>query len=189
MNNRAQAGTGGLQKGIIELMQNRRLIQDDNKGVMEILNETDPNGVGIKTNAKYYVQIFDYVKGVSKQRQQQMLIDSPLQYFFSFEQFNQSSKPTSYQSKLQFGAENAQTSKEQTQVQSLVKFTDVSTESLIYRAFPLGRNKILVRFENVADRFDAKGQETKFIDVQAFAKNFQLDALKGKATNAASINF
>lgn len=45
-------------------------MQDDNKGVVEILNETDSQGVGIKVNAKYYMQIFDTKNGESKQRQQ-----------------------------------------------------------------------------------------------------------------------
>lgn len=71
---------------------------------------------------------------------------------------------------------------------SLVQVSDVQTQSLIYRAFPLGRNKILLRFENIADRFDTKSQETKYIDVQAFAKNFLLDSLKGKASDAMQAN-
>jgi len=38
--------------------------------VIEVLNETDTNGVGIKVTAKYFVQVFDTVRGVSRQRQQ-----------------------------------------------------------------------------------------------------------------------
>jgi len=59
MNDRAQGGAADLQKSTIELMQHRRLVQDDDKGVMEILNETDSQGVGIKITAKYYMHIFD----------------------------------------------------------------------------------------------------------------------------------
>jgi len=33
--------------GTIELMQNRRLLYDDNKGEIEPLNETDSDGYGI----------------------------------------------------------------------------------------------------------------------------------------------
>lgn len=101
-----------------------------------------------------------------------MLIDAPLQTFFSFETFKQDSKPNKFVSRLQFGAENAQTSLVEIDSSSSTEFEDVQTQSLIYRAFPLGRNSILVRFENIADRFDPKGIETKFIDVDAFAKNF-----------------
>jgi hypothetical protein len=63
MNDRAQGGSADLTKGSIELMQQRRLTQDDNKNIFEILNETDSSGLGIKSNAKYYVQIFDTVTG------------------------------------------------------------------------------------------------------------------------------
>ena len=41
MNDRAQGGSS-LQPGTIELMQNRRLFFDDNRGVDEPLNEVDP---------------------------------------------------------------------------------------------------------------------------------------------------
>ena len=49
-------------------MHHRRMVQDDNKGVVEILNEADQYGFGIKTSAKYYVHIHDTKKGYSKQR-------------------------------------------------------------------------------------------------------------------------
>ena len=42
MNDRAQAGTADLtDKATIEFMQNRRILQDDLKGVQEPLNETE----------------------------------------------------------------------------------------------------------------------------------------------------
>ena len=43
MNDRAQGGSA-LAEGTIELMQNRRLFFDDNRGVEQVLNETDSNG-------------------------------------------------------------------------------------------------------------------------------------------------
>jgi hypothetical protein len=61
-------------KAEIELMQNRRTLFDDDNGVEESLNETDADGLGIRSTAKYYMQIFDTVKGVSLQRQQQIEI-------------------------------------------------------------------------------------------------------------------
>lgn len=85
MNDRAQGGSADLSKSSIELMQQRRMTQDDNKSIFEILNETDTNGVGLKSNAKYYLQIFDTAHGQSKQREQQIRIDQPLQYFFAFD--------------------------------------------------------------------------------------------------------
>ena len=51
-------------------MQNRRLVEDDGKGVQEVLNETEANDRGIKSTALYRMQIFDTVKGKSKQREE-----------------------------------------------------------------------------------------------------------------------
>lgn len=85
MNDRAQGGSADLTKGTIELIQQRRLLQDDNKGVVEILNETDSAGVGIKVTATYHLHIFDMAHGKSRQRQQQILNEAPLQYFFAFD--------------------------------------------------------------------------------------------------------
>lgn len=58
---------------------------DDEAGLLEVLKETQPDGFGLKVNAKYYMQIFNTVKGRSKQREQQVRIDKPLQYFFAFD--------------------------------------------------------------------------------------------------------
>ena len=59
LNDRTQAGSSGLEKSTIELVQNRRLIQDDIRGVEEPLNEKDGKGFGLKVTAKYYMQIMD----------------------------------------------------------------------------------------------------------------------------------
>ena len=64
-------------------MQNRRLMYDDNRGVGEALNEENFEKKGIAVNAKYYVQIFDYTKTKSVQRQTQLVVDEPMQYFFA----------------------------------------------------------------------------------------------------------
>ena len=42
-----------LESGSIEIMQNRRLLHDDGRGVEEPLNEQDPQGVGMQVNVKY----------------------------------------------------------------------------------------------------------------------------------------
>jgi len=49
-------------------MQNRVNLWDDDKGVNEELNETDSDDIGLRITAKYYMQIFDRVKGNSVQR-------------------------------------------------------------------------------------------------------------------------
>jgi len=41
MNERSQGGSAGLQKGMIEIMHNRRMLFDDGRGVAEQLNETE----------------------------------------------------------------------------------------------------------------------------------------------------
>jgi hypothetical protein len=66
LNDRTQAGTADLNEdSMIQLIQNRRLRQDDARGVDEALNERDASNNGIKVSAKYYLQIFDRVKGKS----------------------------------------------------------------------------------------------------------------------------
>ena len=67
MNDRSQGGAS-LQPGTIELMQNRRLLFDDRRGVNEPLDEVNRWEKGIAVNAKYYVQIFDHTKTKSLQR-------------------------------------------------------------------------------------------------------------------------
>lgn len=74
MNDRTQGGAADLSdKSTIELIQHRRLNKDDDKGVIEPLDERDPyTDLGIQVNARYYVQIFDNKKGKSLQRVQQI---------------------------------------------------------------------------------------------------------------------
>ena len=47
MNDRAQAGSGAIGNGTIQLMQHRRLMEDDNKGVLEPLDEVDEHDNGL----------------------------------------------------------------------------------------------------------------------------------------------
>jgi len=76
MNDRPQGGSADLTlNNTIELMQHRRLLGDDDKGISEFLNETDTyDDLGIQVNARYYMQIFDRFKGESLQRSQQIEI-------------------------------------------------------------------------------------------------------------------
>ena len=60
MNDRPQAGTAGLtQEGTIEIIQNRRLLDDDAMGNTDYLNETESDGLGLRVNAVYNLQVFD----------------------------------------------------------------------------------------------------------------------------------
>jgi len=53
MNDRSQGGSV-IDTGRIELMINRRLYYDDDRGVEEALNETDAYGNGITVPATYH---------------------------------------------------------------------------------------------------------------------------------------
>lgn len=86
MNDRPQGGSADLSsKGSIELMQHRRLLRDDDLGLEEFLNETGSDGQGIRVTARYQVQIFDTLRGQSRQRNTQINNEQPLQYSFVFD--------------------------------------------------------------------------------------------------------
>ena len=85
LNDRPQGGSAILGNNTIELMQNRRTTDDDAKGVIEAMNETDADGFGVRVNARYFVQIFDFKRSQSLQRSQQILIDQPMQLFYVFD--------------------------------------------------------------------------------------------------------
>ena len=78
LNDRSQGGAS-LKPGRIELMQNRRLLKDDGRGVNEALNEQGPQG-GLYISAKYRVMLTERGKQqVSQQRAVQLEIDEPVQ--------------------------------------------------------------------------------------------------------------
>jgi len=39
-----------------------------------------------------------------------------------------------------------------------------------YQTYPLARGKVLVRLENLLDRFDATNSETKFVDLMDLSR-------------------
>jgi lysosomal alpha-mannosidase len=66
LNDRTQGGSADVATpNTIELMQNRRTINDDGHGLNEALNDRDLTGKGLAVNAKYYMQIFNTKKGQS----------------------------------------------------------------------------------------------------------------------------
>lgn len=44
-----------MDSSAIELMQHRRMFDQDDKGLNEALNETDSEGFGIRVNARYHM--------------------------------------------------------------------------------------------------------------------------------------
>ena len=253
MTSRAQGGSADLSdKATIELMQHRRLTQNDpKKEFAEALNETDANEQGISVNAEYVMQIFDFQSGKSKQREQQIRIDQPLQYFFAFDlpQLNETSnvelvqlgnyseeplkqgeqrlaqavkrayeaadgparKASASSPKLastpqaiprtitipkvdpRSGAHKEEAAapapgkpaegepKEPLDIAKGNSFTK-NLNGFTYQAYPVGRNKILLRIENLLDRFDLTNSDTKFIDLINFSKEFwfQAQSAEGK---------
>jgi len=148
MNEKSQGGSAGLVNGTIELVHNRRLLYDDNKGVCEPLNETDSNKFGLKVNSRYWLHIFDTNVTKSLQRKQQLVIDQPLQYFFVLNYTYNATKPTP---------------------KTYVKIDNF--EEGKYVVFPLAKNEILVRFENLQDKFDFNTTVLN-VDIQKFALDF-----------------
>ena len=67
MNDRSQGGSV-LEKGRIELMQNRKMYHDDQRGVDEALNERYPDGSGIIVPATYRLQLVERKNEFSYQR-------------------------------------------------------------------------------------------------------------------------
>ena len=172
MTERPMGGSVDLTQGSIELMQSRRLTEDDNKGVIESLNETDSNGNGLPVNAKYFMQIFDYKKAVSLQREQQILIDQPAQYFFAFSydlQKNKTHQLLELDTEIDYKPNKSLSLAERS-------LTQGDGSEITYHPFPLGKNKILVRFTNLADRFDTFTTHNSFVNITNFAQTFYKEA-------------
>ena len=162
LNDRPQGGAADLLlNNTIELMQQRRLLDDDGKGVEEALNETDSyDDLGIQVAAKYHMQIFDRVKGKSLQRNEQIKFSQPLDYFFIYDFGNTTiPKPKA--------------------VSKPVLVPDTFSSQGTYRLLPFAKNQILVRFENLADRFDSHSNETSYINLKEFADNIFADVNAG----------
>ena len=81
LNDRSQGGSS-LEDGTVELMQNRKIPADDNKGVGEWLMEKNEFGRGIRVKASYHL-VISKAGDTLPQRKTQIAIENPLQYFFS----------------------------------------------------------------------------------------------------------
>jgi hypothetical protein len=57
--------------------------------------------------------------------------------------------------------------------------------SMTYRLFPIAKNKILVRFENLADKLDEgeMNNAPQFLDVNKFAKDIYMEVNNQKASS------
>jgi hypothetical protein len=148
LNDRPQGGSADLSSpSTIELMQHRRILMTDEYGAQMGVNETDRDGKGVRVKARYYMQIFDTKKGRSLQREQQINMQQPPQYYFAFD-YKRTPKPK---------VANKQD-------QKLAAFSKELGAGLransTYRLFPLDKNEVLVRFENLADAFDIVNEQS-----------------------------
>ena len=152
MNDRSQGGSVGAN-GSVEILQNRRLLKDDWRGVGEALNEKNASGYGIQVNTRYFLQLFDFTASPSLQRQIQLVVDEPVTYFVTGV----------------YSAEAAELSEPTTTLtEPLVAAFD---GDLKIHLIPEGKNQILVRLENLADLFDGAPSTTPMFDVATYAKN------------------
>ena len=141
MNDRSQGGSA-LSEGTIEFMQNRRIPADDSRGMGEWLNETDSQGNPIRVPATYHVQVFNEDKTENNQRRMQMRIESPPQFFFTFDEV----KPK-YESNI--GKELKAAG-----IVDMVKLVTI----------PKSQDRVLIRLENTGD-FLIKGAKTQIVDL------------------------
>lgn len=151
MNDRVQGGSADLSdNSTIELIQHRRILRDDGKGVSEPLNETDSfDDLGLQVFARYQMQIFNFEKGKSLQRSSQIQLQDPLQYFFIFDfTVKESAKKLA---------------QEHTSLVEIQK--DNFYDQGFYKLIPVAKNKVIMRLENLADRFDISSKATSFINV------------------------
>lgn len=137
MNSRSQGGSS-LDPGRIELMQNRRIPCDDNKGVQEWLNETDQYGNGIRVVNTYYVQLSEGRDSLQRKVQHRQI--NPLQYFFG----------------------EGDTQKTEHRILGELE------EALNVEMFPVQKNEVLIRIENLEDEATAK------VDLQRYVRDLYL---------------
>lgn len=174
MNQHSQGG-GSIDEGSIELMQNRRLLHDDNKGVTDPLDEVQPDGRGIAVNTKYFVTFTDLSTQTSVQRKVQLLDDEPLQFFYTSD-FKQKALDESVNAAAHFDSLGALAS----------QFSDFKGD-LKLQQFPEERNQVLIRLENLSDLFDGTPTETPTFDLMAYAKSLYSSANGGASFESATI--
>lgn len=167
MNSRSQGGSV-IKDGRIELMQNRRLNLDDWRGMGEPLNETDANGNGISVPATYFVQIFDRSQRSSLQRVIQQRQDAPAYYFFAFDA-EVSTEPVFASLSVQVGLEE-------------VMKNNGFNEEMKLELFTMGKNKILMRVENIGDLFDTEVLKYTKVDLYSLAEDLFVLANLGQAS-------
>ena len=133
-NSRSQGGSA-LDPGQMELMQNRRIPCDDQKGEAEFLNETDSTGNGIRVPATYYVQLSNLNERPSQQRMVQQKNADPVQFMYA----RNMSMTRQVSSKVESSKDY---------------MTSNNNEVFKVVKMPLAKNKVMLRLQNLDDKFD-----------------------------------
>ena len=115
----------------------------------EWVNEKDELGNGIRVPATYHVQVFDNSKTDNVQRKAQLMIDSPVNYFFTFDEVKWAEVSSSKVSTLTTDLSTAG-------ISDLVKLVTI----------PVSSNNLRVRLENTGD-FLIKGASSSTVDLEA----------------------
>ncbi|CAK65951.1 unnamed protein product (macronuclear) [Paramecium tetraurelia] len=84
LNDRSQGGSS-LENGQIEIMIQRRLLQDDSRGVGEALKETDEKGNGLVQNIQHKLTFFNIQNNPNQIRKLQYYLDLQPLVFFNFD--------------------------------------------------------------------------------------------------------
>ncbi|CDW90125.1 glycosyl hydrolases family 38 protein [Stylonychia lemnae] len=176
MNSRPQGGSV-LKPGRIELMHNRRMYVDDRRGMGEPLNETNQYDQGIWVTSNYYLHVFNMSHEHSAQRAKQVHQDEPLQYFFNFN-YNLNPKlidpdmkrlPSGKELRDQFG------------------FPETGKIEI----FPMSRSSVILRLENIADKFDLaqnQSQKVPYLQIDEMAKTIFRLANNGEEVSQVIIS-
>ena len=160
MTDKSTAGSADLTPGQIELIINRRLIYDDDRGVGEPLNEQDKFGKGMKVNSKYWLE-FVGMPGASKQRATQLRVDQPLQLFFGFKKSD--------------GAPRVPPK----ETQEWIPLAAPGLEEAKMVFMPIGFNEVMVRLENLHDNIDGKQTTVPRVDIMSVALKLWYEANPG----------
>lgn len=161
-------------------MQNRRLFADDARGVGEPLSENGTYGNGISIQATYTVHFVNKTQTYSKQRYQQLIIDDPLQYHFAFN-YTINPMSTEEDEPVPFGLP-----------EGFVKQPNGIPAPIKATSYPMKRNLLLLRVENIGDLFDYPAGSTlqdtvAYVDLNALAKDFWYKA-NGQSAQLSGIN-
>ena len=163
LNDRNQGATS-LQNGTLEFMIQRRMYRDDQRGVDEALNETDPNspeGRGRGVIAKHYFRFYNNTvshKITENSRWMQREIDTPLIYVFG--------------------------TKKSSKTRSNILFSSLSSgmqlpDNIKAVFHPQSDGSLFVRFENILDLFSANQTSTiNVVDIAQFIAEHTNNVLK-----------